>query len=270
MNKLGILAIVLLIFVLCVCIWYITTKNECYNNNVPKIVHLIYIPWDKDQQLKANYLDFDMGPYEEMKKQNPDYKVMLWTLPRVQEFLSQHYPEYYDTIFSLPRPTMIVDFMRLLFVYHYGGIYWQYASTQKTKSLDDFLPQKEKNIKLFTEFILDKTQCEKMKNEPIRNGKPEEPIRVCNQIFSATPKHPYLFKLFEKAVQNSKTHQVRKDYDILYIGANAMMSEIYDNLGKYQTDIELIDLKTSKEMIKISSKGSWRKEPKVEEKKLDE
>ena len=90
-----------------------------YNQNVPKIIHLIYIPWDKNQKLKDNYLDFYKSSYEELRDNNPDYNVKLWTLPDIKNFLNMYYPEYYDTIFSLPRPTMIVDFLRLLLVYHY-------------------------------------------------------------------------------------------------------------------------------------------------------
>lgn len=155
---------------------------------------------------------------------------------------------------------MIVDFMRLLLLYHYGGIYWQYGSIRKANSMDYFLPRLNKNIKLFTESILSIEFSNKMKNEPIRNGKPEEITRVCNQVFSAVPKHPYILRLFLKAVSNSQKYKVNKDYDILYIGANAMMSEMYEDYGKYLCDIELVDYKTTRKMIEISSNGSWRKE----------
>jgi hypothetical protein len=238
--------------------YYIYNYNYEYNPKAPKIIHLIYIPWDKNQKLKDNYMDFDHTFYIRLRDENPDYNVKLWTLPYIKNFLNQFYPQFYDTIFNLPRPTMIVDFMRLLVVYHYGGIYWQYGSTNKAYSMDHFLPMINKNVKLFTEGVLSKYYSEKMSTEPIRKGKPEEVVRICNQIFSAVPRHSYIYQLFLKAIYNSKIYTVKKDYDILYIGANAMMSEMYNDIGKYRCDIELVDYKTTRKMIKISSNGSWR------------
>lgn len=229
------------------------------NYNVPKIIHLIYIPWDKNQKLKDNYLDFDKKSYEDLRDNNKDYQVKLWTLPDIKNFLSTYYPDYYDLIFNLPRPTMIVDFMRLLVVYHYGGIYWQYGSRRRVKTMDYFLPEKDKKVRLFTESIITQKQSKYVaEEEEIRDGEPEELIRVCNQVFSAEPKHPYILTLFLKAISNSKKYKVIKDYDILYIGANAMMSKVYNEVGRYDKDVELVDKETVKRMINISSKGSWR------------
>ena len=58
-----------------------------YNNDSPKLIHLIYIPWDKNQKLKDDYLDFDKKPYEELKRNNPEYNIKLWILPDIQEFI---------------------------------------------------------------------------------------------------------------------------------------------------------------------------------------
>ena len=234
------------------------TETYKYNNESPKLIHLIYIPWDKNQKLKDDYLDFDKKSYEKLKRNNPEYNIKLWILPDIQEFVRDFYHEYYDIIFNLPRPTMIVDFIRLLVVYHYGGIYWQYGSISNASSINMFQPSPNRKVKLFTEAVLSQEYADKMKDEPIRQGEPEEITRVCNQVFSAVPKHPYIFILFTTAIENSKKYQIKKDYDILYIGANAMMSSIYDKIGKLRDDVELINHKTTKKIIDINSKGSWR------------
>jgi len=257
--------IILSLFVICFivynyyCYYHRYVPKCTHNNRVPKIIHLIYIPWDKNQKLKDNYLDFDKKSYEEIRDSNPDYFVKLWTLIDVKDFLSNYYPEYYDIVFGLPRPTMIVDFMRLLVVYHYGGIYWQYGSKRKVKTLDYFLPSNNKKVKLFTECVLSQRLAMKIgEKEEIRDGESEELIRVCNQVYSAEEKHPYIFLLFLKAVSNIKKYKIKKDYDILYIGANAMMSKMYNEVGRYKKDVELVDYITVNKMIDISSKGSWR------------
>ncbi len=250
----------IIILSISICIFLVVLlllNNKIYNSNAPKLIHLIYIPWDKNQRLKDDYLDFDKTSYEKLKQNHPDYIVKLWTLPDLQKFLLKFYPDYYDIVFNLPRPVMIVDFMRLLLVYHYGGIYWQYGSTPNV-NMDEFLPSKHMNVKLFTEIILTPEFAEKMKEEPIRNSEPEELLRVISAIFSSVPKHPYFLYLFLTAIENSKRYNVKRDYDILYIGSNAMMSTVYDQVGKYQDDIELIDYDTTKNMINIHSSSSWR------------
>jgi hypothetical protein len=156
---------------------------------------------------------------------------------------------------------MMIDLLRLLVVYHYGGIYWQYGSIEKV-GMNMFLPREDKNVKLFTESVLSNRFANRMKKEHIRNGEPEERIRVCTQVFSAVQQHPYIWLLFSTAIKNSQKYEVKKDYDILYITGNAMMSTVYDQVGKKMNDIELVDYRIQKRMIKISSKGSWRTDKK--------
>jgi len=254
--------LIILICIITLAIFFIfNMSNGCepfnYNKDTPKIIHLIYIPWDKNQKIKENYMDFDIKPYEKIKNENPDFEVKMWILPEIQNFLNEFYPEYYNDIFNVERPAMTIDLLRLLFVYHYGGIYWQYGSINKTNMIN-FLPPKNKKVKLFTEKILSVEESNKMKLEPIRNNEPEELIRVCTQIFSSVPKNDYIFTLFSTGISNVKKYLVKKDYDILYITGNAMMSTVYDKIGKNQSDIELVDYNTNNKMIKISSNGSWR------------
>jgi len=254
--------LILILLILTVSLFYIffsISKKEDYqyNRETPKIIHLIYIPWNKEQKLKDNYLDFDLTPYQKLEKNIPDYEIKLWTLPKIQDFVKEFYSEYYDIIFNVQRPVMIVDILRLLLVYHYGGIYLQYGSIPKV-NIDMFLPSENKKVKLFTETIISTEFSKKMKSEPIRNGEPEELIRVYTGIFSAVPKHSYLMTLFTTSIENCKKYRVNRDYDILYMTGNAMMSTVYDKVGKELNDIELVDLNTTKKMLKMSSNGSWR------------
>lgn len=254
-----IIFVIFFILVIVVYNYYSYVSPFRYNNRVPKIIHLIYIPWDKNQKLKDNYLDFDKNSYEELRNKSPEYFVKMWTLPDIKEFLTTYYPEYYDFIFQLPRPVMIVDLIRLLVVYHYGGIYWQYGSKRKVKSMDYFLPTEDKKVKLFTESIITQKYSKYMADsEIIRDGEPEELIRVCTQIFSAEKNHQYMLILFLKGLSNCKKYNLQRDYDVLYISGNSMMSKIYNEVGRYMNDVELVDYKTVRKIINISSNGSWR------------
>ena len=231
------------------------TLRQSYPEKFPKIVHLIYIPWDKNTGIiKEDEDDFDHTFYKDFSKNNPDWEVKMWTLSKINDFTDKFYPEYRDIWDKIKHPTQSVDFFRILVTYHYGGIYWQYGSTQNSE-LEDFIPAKNKDIKLFIETIITPEYANSMRNERIREGKPEELERIANQLFSAYPKNPFLKYCIEKYWNNLNNYTVKNQYDILYIGANAMFSEAYHEY-KDKRRIELIydtDI-----YITIYSTGSWR------------
>lgn len=229
----------------------------------PRIIHMMYFPWDRTQKLKANEHDFDHAPYEIMKQLAPEFEVKLWTYSETRNFCLQQYPEIWEALQQCERPTSMVDVLRWLVVYHVGGIYWQYNCTPM-KEMNAYLPSIGKSVRLFTEFVLTEKQRLKMAEEPIRNGEPEEKIRVLNQVFSAYPKNEYIWKTICFFLQRIKTLKVQRDYDILFIAANAAVSTAYDQFGKNDPTIELMDLQTSKRMMKWHYQGSWRTDPQTE------
>lgn len=233
----------------------------------PIYVHLIYFPWDKKGNLKKNENDFDKGPLNYMKKYVSQskyrrYEVKMWTLSEMTSFMMEKYPHYYKALFysdNIKHPTQYVDFCRLLVVYHFGGIYWQYGSKPKVP-IDNFIP-KTKDLRLFVETIISENFSKKMANEPIRNGKPEELIRIANQIFvSKWKNNKFLEYCIIKSLNNINNYEPKCDYDILYIGANAMISEAYDKYDD-KSGIDLV-FKTGL-FVNISSYGTWRNQLKT-------
>lgn len=229
--------------------------------NFPKLIHLIYLPWSKrTQKLKPNEMDFNQKPYKKLVKKNPEWKIKLWTYSELKKFVDNEYPNLWNFIWNnIDRPVQSVDFFRLLVVYHFGGIYWQYGSTNLV-NFDEFIPNSETEIMLFTECIISEEFSEKMKNEPIRDNKPEELTRICTQVYSAFPNNKFLEYTIEKSKKNITKFTVKCDYDILYIGGNAMFSEAYHEYINNEKDnrIKLISKEKTNKMIEIKSKGSWR------------
>lgn len=226
----------------------------------PHIIHILYFPWDKSHKLKANEEDFDHGPYFTLCKYAPDFEVRLWTLSKARDFCSTLYPEVWAVVEKCPHPTMMVDILRWLVVYHFGGIYWQMSTTPLVE-LGALLPSPGKDVRLFTEFNMSPEQCRAMAAEPIRHGEPEEPIRVLNQVFSAEPRSVFIQKVLDLVLDRNRTLVPRKDYDILFIGANAALSTAYDRFGKNDAGVELMNREESRRMLKWRYLGSWRRDP---------
>ncbi|NCA25059.1 MAG: hypothetical protein EBS91_10790, partial [Betaproteobacteria bacterium] len=86
------------------------SRTDCvrYNTRCPRLIHMIYIPWNRDQTLKEDEDDFDKGPYETMKRRHPDFEVRLWKRSSLDRFLRLYYPQYRDRIWSVRRPVMTV------------------------------------------------------------------------------------------------------------------------------------------------------------------
>ncbi len=225
----------------------------------PSLIHMMYFPWDEHQQLKANDEDFDHGDFDAMRAYAPDFEVRLWTYTRTRDFCRQHYPEIWQGLETCSRPVMMVDVLRWLCVYHFGGIYWQ-LNTTPLRAMSAYLPSPGKDVRLFTEFVLTPDQCQSMTAEPIRNGQPEESTRVLIQVFSAQPKALFVRKTIDFLLDRVRSHTPKKDYDILYITGNAAVSTAYDRFGKNDSSVELMDLPESKRMIKWHYRGSWRRE----------
>ena len=220
----------------------------------PKRVHLIYIPWDETGKLKPDETDFSHDFYYRFKRENKGWDVKLWGLSELKSFISEYYPKYFSIWRLIKHPMQAVDFLRLLVTYHFGGIYYQYDSVQKA-ALDKFVPPVNKVGRLFVEKIISELYSKKMANERLRRGKPEELLRVANQVFSAYPKNEFLLYCINKSWNNLNNMTVRSQYDILYVGANAMFSEAYHEYP-YKDTLELTyDIQN---YVEFSSKGSWR------------
>jgi hypothetical protein len=234
------------------------------NASVPHIIHLMYFPWNQQQQLLADPDAFDHTYYQTLCTLYPEWTIMMWTLPRVRALCEKHYPGVWETaIAHAVRPTQLVDLFRWLVVYHFGGLYLQYDS-QLHVSPDQLLPSSNGHrLRLYTEFVWVTPMWRWIvgRQFAIRNGAPEEKWRIMNQIFAAVPKHPYVRLAWNSILERMKIWKPKCDYDILFIGANALVSELYDKIGLNQTDIERINFWQTRHLITISSKASWRTDP---------
>ena len=225
---------------------------------VSRIVHFIFLPWDANHRLKDDEHDFDHAPVETMRRYAPDFEVRLWTRSAVFDFCRSAYPDVWETVRRCPHPTMMVDILRWLVVFHFGGVYWQMSSTPLV-SMESFLPSPGKHVRLFTEFMSPPDKCRAMAAEPIRNGEPEEPIRILNQVFAARPKAAFVRRFLDFILDRNRRLSPKTDYDVLYIGANAALSTAYDQFGKTDETVERMDLAQSRRMLKWRYLGTWRK-----------
>jgi len=254
------LCVVILVLILVLVSFWCGNRllRPSYHPDTPKILHLIYLPWDKQQRLKEDWNDFDHTYERNMRAQwePKGWTVRMWTQPE----LRSEFPDVWNyAVKESVRPTQIVDLMRWVVLWKYGGLYLQYDSVPHV-SLERFLPGQSSEVRLFTETVLTPEQSKQNAFiDPIRKGVPEEPVRVCNQVMSVIrPHHPFVELCCETILHNLRHTKATTDYQILWSSANTCISTLYDQVGQHNPTIELISEPVRKQWVTISSRGSWR------------
>lgn len=242
------------------------------NPRVPFIIHLMYFPWNRQQQLLDNQDDFDHSYYHLLLQRFPDATIYMWTWDRVKELVTTHYPAVWETaLMYAKRPTQLVDLYRWLVVYHFGGVYIQYDSILYCEYLEDLFPRQPWQLRLYVENVWWSPIIRAMPALwfPCRKGVPEEKYRIMNQIFAAVPRNELIYDIWSTILSRMiQMPAPTTDYEILFIGANAFVSEWWDKEQKVRywyhkknPIVEVMNFSQTKQLIAVSSKASWRTDP---------
>lgn len=86
-------------------------ENIC----VPKIIHQMW----KNENIPAHLIAMQKSVIEKHK----DYDYMFWTDDRLESFVKINYPEVQNLYDNFEYKIQQLDFVRLLILYHFGGIY---------------------------------------------------------------------------------------------------------------------------------------------------
>ena len=228
----------------------------------PTVLHAVFIPWNRrTQELLEDTETFDRTWLDEQQRSAPaHWEVRLWTYERLRVFCEQYYPTMWDELWHhADRPVQVVDTLRMLLVYHFGGASVQYGGVWMRRDWDEvFLPMKGRPTRLFVETYFPETERVWTKNYRINNGVPDDHIRLV-LIYSAMPRSPFMWSATCVAVERIRKHAVVEDYDVLYINGNTMFSSVYDRCSEAEKDtIELVPKAEALALFEVRSTGSWR------------
>lgn len=236
------------------------------------IIHTIYMPWNKTTQtLKPNEFDFDHTSYNNLVEETQGkWCVKLWTYSDMRNYVQAEYPGLWELVEKhADRPVALVDFYRLLVVYEFGGIFWQYGSTLTTSQLrlsdpfQGFMPPEGKSSRLLVEKWMTQEQADEMgRTRKSRNGKPSSLMRMATQVFGANPHDEFLRFACKRAVWNLLSIPVLRDFDILETMGNGMFSEAFadfQKLGKGKL-VDVVPFEETQHMVRYSHTFSWRRD----------
>ena len=101
-------------------------ENHC----IPKIIHQTWKNHNIPERLKLMQ--------KTVIEKHPDYEYMFWTDADIEQFIKKEYPKVWDFYNSFTYIIQKIDFARLLFLYHFGGVYLDLDS-YCYKNMDEIL-----------------------------------------------------------------------------------------------------------------------------------
>ena len=217
------LVLLLLIITLTFVIYYIKQRRE----NVPKIVHQIYI------QGKDKLPIFVKNVIEQNKKENPEYTFMFYDYDDIKRYVYQNTNKKIIKCFEKINPecyTCISDFFRYIIVYNEGGIYLDVKIKINTP-LNQWLMGNKIHIGVWLwHDYMELDEYYDIDHKPKGNKK-----QLLQSVFMFSKRHPLL-----EGVIDDMCHQINynKSNDILEItGPNMYTKSIAPKLKYYNYSI---------------------------------
>lgn len=140
---------------------------------IPKILHLT-------NKVLSGTHEFILNEWSRL---NPEFEIRFYNDKINENFIRNYFSQYYDIFDKIPNTISKIDFIRLLYLYKFGGVYVD-CDVLPLKSIDTLLNISE--IVLFKE-----------------NGKYfNQDYIISNAVIFATPNHTFIKKLIDEIILN--------------------------------------------------------------------
>lgn len=187
---------------------------------IPKIIHQV---WGGDNPLPKHFVEFS-GTW---KEHHPEWKYEFWDDARIDKFVKEHYPQYYDMFNDFAYNMQRWDTVRYMMMDIYGGIYADFDS-ECFKPIDELIDGME------CLFSLEP-------NESAKINKTE--IQLATAIMGSAPGHPFMKDVIKNIFDNFKkvdfTNITTKVMDVVRSTGPVMLTNSYDNYP-HREDINII------------------------------
>lgn len=187
-------------------------------NEIPRIIHQIWSGLDGPLPIPFRILG------ETWKENYPDWRYEFWDNERINRFIQENYPQYWDLYNRYPYNIQRWDAIRYLILYQEGGMYvdFDYESVQ---NMDKLLEGKS------CCFAEEKINCP--------DGKPY----FNNALMLSSPGHPFMKKIIDAVFSENiliDTYRSKKECVFKTTGPDQLV-RLYDILSKEeQKDIYII------------------------------
>lgn len=215
-------------------------------NEIPKIIHQIWSGIDEPLP------DHFSRMAETWKYDYPDWEYVFWDAAKMNAFILEHYPQYWEAYNSFPFNVQRWDAIRYLILDKIGGMYVDF-DYESLKPMDQLLSDKRCCFSQEPAF-----HCRMARRAFIFN----------NSLMASAPSHVFMKKIIEKVFSEevlnlSLTAGNNKDYVFKTTG-QWMLIDLYENqILEEREDVFLIPSyyvsPFDVPMANMARKGIWDK-----------
>lgn len=189
--------------------------------SIPKRIHMVLLHWN--EVIPPLFTKCERC----IRETHPDWDVILWDDTASVEFVEKYFPEYLRAYQSFPYDVQRTDFLRLAFVYVFGGFYMD-LDMVPILPLDGLLGH---SLVLSEEKTIDKAEQQKLSLK--------YRVRIASYMFGGEAKHPFFRYVLDAMVLRS-TIKVETQQEVLDVTGPGLLTDSYWETKKQFPDITLL------------------------------
>ncbi len=180
-------------------------------NDIPKIIHQIWSGINEPLPRPFKILG------DTWKRDYPDSQYELWDNNRINSFIQEHYPQYWDIYCRYPFNIQRWDAIRYLILDKIGGIYVDF----------DY-----ESIKSMYSILKGKTCC--FAGEKIKEY--NESLCFNNALMASTPNHSFMQTIIEYifSIERLKHSNISKKECVFNTTGPFALMKLYNELSEYE------------------------------------
>lgn len=192
------------------------------NISIPKVIHQIWSGINEPLPRPFKILG------DTWKRDYPDWKYEFWDNDKMDSFILEHYPQYWDIYKEFPYNVQRWDAIRYLILDKIGGMYVDF----------DY-----ESLKSMNTLIKDKKCCFAVEKE-IPRVYPNN-LYFNNALMLSIPKHPFIKNIIENVFTKNINHDFKNKIECVFNTTGpAMLVNLYNTLTEdTKKDIYLIPAK---------------------------
>ena len=178
-------------------------------NKIPKIIHQI---WSGISEPLPDHFEA-LG--ETWKEHYPDWEYMFWDNDKMNKFVQNNYPQYWDVYSRFPYNVQRWDTIRYLLLDKIGGMYVDF----------DY-----ESICNMEELLKDKSCCFALEPEPHFSalGRTKKEPVFNNALMLSEPGHPFMKKIIETVfTEKMLAYEGAKETCVLDTTGTWIISDLY-------------------------------------------
>jgi len=230
-------------------------RSKQTEQSIPRKIHFIFGLSEDTEILPESFRNC----VESWERLNPNYETKIWNKSKCEELIRSHFPHLESLYTQMKRAVMRVDLMKLLILFHEGGIYVDLdAMPVGDLGFDELIRQwnyprlalvHESNIHAYEAESLN--QFDIRKNEPCRPG-----MRIGNYFSASVPRHPLTHFILQHMTRYAPLVG-QHDYDAVFATGSDAITTVYHAYGRDFVDVMVTPLDHS--FVEHRRESLWKK-----------